>query len=122
MSDQIENENQQTASPEEVRQYILAELEASKQTIAELSDEQLEQVAGGAAGWGAIRNVIGKGHLAPLPASAHAATPAAAHAATPAATPMMPKTSFKQDLKAGAIQGAAFLGLSYLLTPKSSGQ
>ena|SRR5690349_8227592 len=111
MTNQPENENQQTPTPEEVRQYILAELEASKQTIAELSDEQLEEVAGGA-GWGPIRNAIGKGHLAPLPASE------AAHAATP----MMPKTSFKQDLKSGAIQGAAFLGLSYLITPKSSGQ
>ena len=45
-----ENENQQTPTPEEVRQYILAELEASKQTIAELSDEELEEVAGGKGG------------------------------------------------------------------------
>lgn len=47
MSNQPENENQQTVTPEEVREYLLAELEASKQTIAELSDEQLEEVAGG---------------------------------------------------------------------------
>ena len=49
MSNQPEHENQQPKSvtPEEVRQSILAELEASKQAITELSDEQLEEVAGG---------------------------------------------------------------------------
>ena len=47
MSNQAENENQQTVTPEEVRQYMLAELDASKETIAELSDEELEEVAGG---------------------------------------------------------------------------
>jgi hypothetical protein len=46
MSNQPENE-QQSMTAEEVRQYILAELEAGKKAIAELSDEQLEEVAGG---------------------------------------------------------------------------
>src|SRR5689334_20753623 len=45
MSKQPEQENQQT--PQEMRQALLAELEAGEQAIAELSDEQLEEVAGG---------------------------------------------------------------------------
>ncbi len=48
MSDQMANENQQNMTPEEVRQQLLAELEISQQAITELSDEQLEEVAGGA--------------------------------------------------------------------------
>ncbi len=49
MSNQSENEIQQTPTPtpEEVRQHLLTEIEASKQTIEELSDEELEQIAGG---------------------------------------------------------------------------
>jgi hypothetical protein len=47
MSNQPENENQQYVTPEEVRQFLLTELDASKQVIEELSDEQLEEVAGG---------------------------------------------------------------------------
>ena len=49
MSNQAENEKQQpeTVAPEVVRQFILAEIEASKPVIAELSDEELEEVAGG---------------------------------------------------------------------------
>jgi hypothetical protein len=49
MSNQPEYENQQseTVTPEEVRQFLLAEIEANKQAIAELSDEQIEEVAGG---------------------------------------------------------------------------
>ena len=47
MSNQFENENQQTIAPEEVRQSLLAELEEGKQAIAELSDEDLEEIAGG---------------------------------------------------------------------------
>ena len=49
MSNQPEHENQQPemVSTEEVREYLLTELEASKQAIAELNDEQLEQIAGG---------------------------------------------------------------------------
>ncbi len=49
MSNQPENENQQaeTVSAEELRECLLTELEASKQAVAELSDEQLEAVAGG---------------------------------------------------------------------------
>src|SRR5689334_17575806 len=50
MSNQPENENQQaeTITTEELREFLLTEIEASKQAIAELSDEQLEEVAGGA--------------------------------------------------------------------------
>jgi hypothetical protein len=49
MSNQPEHENQQpeTVTPEEVRQSLLAEIEAGKQAITELSDDQLEEVAGG---------------------------------------------------------------------------
>jgi hypothetical protein len=49
MSNQPEHDNQQpeTITSEEMRQSILAELEASKQEIAELSDEQLVEIAGG---------------------------------------------------------------------------
>src|SRR5690242_9134084 len=49
MSNQSENEMQQseTMTPDEVRQYLQAELEAGAQEISELSDEELEQVAGG---------------------------------------------------------------------------
>ena len=47
MSNQSENEIQQTQTPEEVRQRILTELEANQQAITELSDEELEAVAGG---------------------------------------------------------------------------
>jgi hypothetical protein len=50
MSNQPENENQQsqTVTPQELREFLLAELEASKQAIAELSDEQMEIITGGA--------------------------------------------------------------------------
>ena len=48
MSDQIENEQQQSMTPEEVRQSLLAEIDATQQAIAELSNEQLEEVVGGA--------------------------------------------------------------------------
>ena len=47
MSNQPENEKQQTLTSEEVRQHMLSEIEVSKQEIAELSDEELEAVAGG---------------------------------------------------------------------------
>jgi hypothetical protein len=47
MSNQSEHENQQTMTPEEVRQSLLAEIDATKQAIAELSNEQLEEVVGG---------------------------------------------------------------------------
>src|SRR5690242_18428206 len=48
MSNQADHENQQveTLTPEEVRQYLLAELEASQQVLAELSDEELTQIVG----------------------------------------------------------------------------
>ena len=50
MSNQPENENQQiqTVTPQELREFLLAELEATKQAIAELSDEQMEIITGGA--------------------------------------------------------------------------
>lgn len=54
MSNQPEQENQQpeTVTPQEIREAILADLEASKQAIAELSDEELEQITGGGlTGW-----------------------------------------------------------------------
>jgi hypothetical protein len=44
MSKQTENE---TMAPQEFREFLLAELEASRQAIAELSNEQLEEVVGG---------------------------------------------------------------------------
>ena len=47
MSNQSEHENQQSLTPEEVRQSLLAEIDATKQAIAELSNEQLEEVVGG---------------------------------------------------------------------------
>jgi hypothetical protein len=40
---------QQSSTLEEVRQDLLTELEASKQEIVELIDEELEEVAGGVA-------------------------------------------------------------------------
>jgi hypothetical protein len=52
MSNQGEQEKQQPEhlSIEEVRQFILAELEASQEIIATLSDEELAAVAGGGQG------------------------------------------------------------------------
>jgi Mor family transcriptional regulator len=50
MADQLENEKPQTeetVNSKELRQAFLSELEASKQAITELSDEELEEVAGG---------------------------------------------------------------------------
>src|SRR5690349_10012800 len=51
MSNQAEHEQPQpeTVTPEEVRQFILTEIEASKQAIAELSNEELEVITGGTA-------------------------------------------------------------------------
>lgn len=47
MSDQPENEKQQSETSQELREVLLAELDASKQVIAELSEEQLEEIVGG---------------------------------------------------------------------------
>lgn len=49
MSNQPDQEMQssETLTSEEVRQSILAELEASKQELAEISDEQLMEITGG---------------------------------------------------------------------------
>ena len=99
MTTPLEHENQQTVTPEETRQSMLAELDATQQAIVELSDEQLEDVAGGA-GWGKL---FGR--------SGSSAGTAAGHTAGAAAG----KSSFMSDLKSGAIQGAAFLGISKLL-------
>ena len=43
MAKQTENE---TLTPQELRESLLAELEANRQAIAELSNEQLEEVMG----------------------------------------------------------------------------
>jgi hypothetical protein len=58
MSNQPENEIQQSMTPEEARQSLLAELEASQQAIAELSNEQLEEIVGGAGFRDVIHNFI----------------------------------------------------------------
>lgn len=48
MSNQPEYRNQpEIVTPQEIRQSILAEINAYQQAIAELSDEELEAVAGG---------------------------------------------------------------------------
>jgi hypothetical protein len=47
MSNQSENKMQQTQTPEEIRQHLLAQVEASKKTLEDLSEEELEAVAGG---------------------------------------------------------------------------
>lgn len=47
MSNQFENE---TVTPETVRQFLLSELDASQQVIASLSDEELEAIVGGVIG------------------------------------------------------------------------
>jgi ribosomal protein S24E len=51
MSHQPEHDHQQTVTPipEEVRQALLAEVDASKQIIADLSDEELEEIIGAGA-------------------------------------------------------------------------
>lgn len=48
MSNQSEQDHQQpeTITVEEVRAYLLAELEASQQALAEVSDEELTQIVG----------------------------------------------------------------------------
>jgi hypothetical protein len=52
MSNQPEQENQQPEpmTSQELRQSILAELEANQQVIAQLSDEQLTEIVGGTIG------------------------------------------------------------------------
>jgi hypothetical protein len=65
MSDQHENES---ITLEEVRQSLLTELDATKQAIAELSNEQLEEVggaAGGEAGWRQVLSCITCGDFKP---------------------------------------------------------
>jgi hypothetical protein len=65
MSNQPENEQTEIVTSEEVRQYVLAEIDATKQVIAELSDEELEEVAGGVLGYslpgsGLVNGVINR--------------------------------------------------------------
>ena len=52
MSHQPEQENQQSEplTPQELRQFILVELEAKQQVIGQLSDEQLVEIVGGTIG------------------------------------------------------------------------
>ena len=52
MSNQSEYENQQneTLTPEEMREFLMAVTEATEEDIAQLSDEQLEEITGGIAG------------------------------------------------------------------------
>lgn len=47
MSNQSEPEMQPTPSPEDVRQALLMEREASQQAIEELSEEHLQAISGG---------------------------------------------------------------------------
>src|SRR5205807_922204 len=47
MSEQSNQTEQSTMTSQELRQRILEELEASKQAIEELGDEELENIAGG---------------------------------------------------------------------------
>lgn len=73
MANQPEQENQQseTVTSQDLRQFILTELEARKQLVAEISDEQLTEIVGG---------TIGKVYESPkitwTPKTAVAVTPA----------------------------------------------
>ncbi len=57
MSDQQNSAHQQPLISEEIRQQMPAHLDASKQAIAELSEEQLESVTGGASN-GSLRGKL----------------------------------------------------------------
>jgi hypothetical protein len=88
MSNQPENENQQsqTVTPQELREFLLAELEASKQAIAELSDEQMEIITGGALHneeayeQGIIHDFHNTVSFTPSPSPQHTPTPSPQHA------------------------------------------
>ena len=69
MSNQEENENQQTEimTPEEVRQSLLAEIDATRQAIAELSDEELADVSGAGLSTAALRTTFNWLHPKPKP-------------------------------------------------------
>jgi hypothetical protein len=68
MSNQPEYEYQdqqsETITPEEVRQALLAEIDASKRAIEELSDGQLETIVGAGGCIGCIDKVVDKGDAA----------------------------------------------------------
>ena len=60
MSNQYENEKQQSWTPQDARQFLLTELDARQQAIAELSDDQLEAMAGGAGFRAFLKKFVGK--------------------------------------------------------------
>jgi hypothetical protein len=56
-SDNEKMQQPESLTPEELRQFLLAELEVGKQVIEALNDEQLEEVVGG------VRNYTAEEHL-----------------------------------------------------------
>ena len=60
MSNQPENEmlQPQTVTPKGLREFLLTEIEVSKQVLVELSDEQLEEIAGGIVVEGRLREWV----------------------------------------------------------------
>ena len=52
MSNQAEHEHEpsQTLTPEELRQSLLSQIDATKEAVYALSDEEVEQIAGGLKG------------------------------------------------------------------------
>jgi hypothetical protein len=54
MSEQTNQAEQNAMSAQELRERMLEELEASKQAIADLSEEELEAVAGGGLPWKSV--------------------------------------------------------------------
>src|SRR5690242_15486286 len=60
MSDQPENEKQPSMTPEDARQFLLAEIDARQQAVEELSNEQLETIVGGAGFRDFVHNFIMK--------------------------------------------------------------
>lgn len=54
MSEQTTRDEQNPMTPQELRERMLEELEAGKKAIADLSEEELEAVAGGGVPWKSI--------------------------------------------------------------------
>jgi lactobin A/cerein 7B family class IIb bacteriocin len=54
MSEQTTRDKQNPMTPQELRERMLEELEAGKKAIADLSEEELEAVAGGGVPWKSI--------------------------------------------------------------------
>ena len=92
MSNQSEHENQQSLTPEEVRQALLAGIEATQQAIVELSNEQLEEVGGGG-----LRKKIGQCFGCSKPQ-------------TLSPSPSASDLSFKGDLRPASSSPAATVG------------